>query len=189
MSPFFYQYFILDQFEGLSYTSFRWKWMCKWYHSKNDLWGGKCSTVHRRVHCEKSITKVQACQEKRMNYKLYMSYMGMKQSKLKNLRSGQQVFIVEGLYTSTTMHFNFCQLSSSYRLRSHMHIDKTRDMEDTFREQVSTVLHPRKQTFYYARSTCCPRLYSDASEHEPWWLLRHVTQLKQSKSTLICIFL
>ena len=45
------------------------------------------------------------------------------------------------------------------------------------------------RTFYYAHSTCCPRLYSDASEHEPRWLSRHVTQLRQSKSTLICIFL
>ena len=45
------------------------------------------------------------------------------------------------------------------------------------------------RTFYYASSTCCPRLYSDASEHEPWWLSRHVTQLRQNKSILICIFL
>ena len=60
-------------------------------------------------------------------------------------------------------------------------------------EVIMSVLYLRKQTFlwnhYYTHSTCCPRLYSDTSEHEPRWLARHVTQLRQNKSTLICIFL
>ena len=45
------------------------------------------------------------------------------------------MLIVESLYTSTT-HFNFCQLLSTvYDL---ICTDKTRDLDDTFREQVLT---------------------------------------------------
>ena len=60
-------------------------------------------------------------------------------------------------------------------------------------EVIIHVLHPRKQTFselftmhiLLATQDCIHTL----SEHEPWWLSRHVTQLRRNKSTSICIFL
>ena len=60
-------------------------------------------------------------------------------------------------------------------------------------EVIIHVLHPRKQTFselftmhiLHATQDCIHTL----SEHEPWWLSRHVTQLRRNRSTSICIFL
>ena len=71
-----------------------------------------------------------------MNYKLYMSYMGMKQLAEE---SEEWTASVDrgGLVCINNNAFQFLS-AIGYRLRSHTHIDKTRDMDDTFREQVST---------------------------------------------------
>ena len=103
--PIFYQHFTFNLFEGIH------KPVLDGYGCTNDTATMTYEEDALR-YIVRNLSQSSSVTRKRMNYKLYVSYMGMKQQ-AEESEQWTASADCEGLVYINTMHFNFCQLSST----------------------------------------------------------------------------